>query len=270
MAPRKRQTEPKDNDPNTGPSDSLVGPELLPFPTKLTLHQSPYASSTVKIHFEDGNPTNSAMHIHKTLLQPFPGLSSLCGSLSRTTELRLKNVSQNAGHVLVHFLYTGKYQTLRVDIPAPLDRLAAQFRTCLQVYVASKTYELRDLQILVQIELQQLGQKVDIPDLIAVTEEIYAGAHLGDLWFQSFIHSELERKNTIGSMILRSCMLRPQRSNVAASGSSVPRDQPRKQQRPFRADKAEPTTKPEPPDSDVSNTANDTPSTASLEDLGSF
>ncbi|KAH6957608.1 hypothetical protein BKA56DRAFT_602195 [Ilyonectria sp. MPI-CAGE-AT-0026] len=290
MAPRKRKTEPQDNDPNTGPSDSLVGPELLPFPTKLTLHQSPYTSSTVKIHFEDGNPTNSAMHVHKTLLQPFPGLSSLCGSLSHAKELRLKNVSQNAGHVLVHFLYTGKYQTLRVDIPSPQGRLTAQFKTCLQVYVASKTYELRDLQILVQIELEQLGQKVDIPDLIALAEEIYPGAHLGDFWFQSFIHSclsrmsddlellknqqilmELERKKTIGSMILRSCMLRLQRSNVAASGSSVPMDLARKQQRPFRADKAEPTTnEPEPPDSDVSNTANDTPSTASFEDLGSF
>ncbi|KAH6984198.1 hypothetical protein BKA56DRAFT_580683, partial [Ilyonectria sp. MPI-CAGE-AT-0026] len=289
MAPRKRQTEPKDNDPNTGPSDSLVGPELLPFPTKLTLHQSPYTSGTVKIHFEDGNPTNSAMQVHKTLLQPFPGLSSLCGSLSHAKELRLKGVSQNAGHVLVHFLYTGKYQTLRVDIPVPQDRLAAQFRTCLQVYVASETYELHDLQSLVRIELEQLGQKVAIPDLIVAAEEIYPGAHLGDLWFQSFIHSclsrmsndpelfenrkilrELERKNTIGSMVLRSCMLRLQRLNVAASGSSVPRDLARKQQRPFIADKAEPTTnKPEPPDSDVSNTANDTPSAASFEDLGS-
>ncbi|KAH8656440.1 hypothetical protein BGZ61DRAFT_466482 [Ilyonectria robusta] len=108
---------------------------------------------------------------------------------------------------------------------------------------------------------------------------------MGDIWFQSFIHSclsrmsddlklyenliilrELEWKNTIGSMVLRSCMLRLQRSNVAASGSSVPRDLAREQQRPFRADKAEPTTnKPEPPDSDVSNTANYTPSTASFE-----
>ncbi|KAH6974681.1 hypothetical protein EDB80DRAFT_741823 [Ilyonectria destructans] len=146
MAPRKRQTEPQDNDSNTGPSDS------------------PYTSSTVKIHFEDGNPTNSAMHVHKTLLQPFPGLSSLCGSLSHAKELRLKGVSQNAGHVLVHFLYTGKYQTLRVDILPPRDGLAAQFRTCLQVYVACKTYELHDLQSLVQVELEQLGQKVAIPD----------------------------------------------------------------------------------------------------------
>ncbi|KAI3563004.1 hypothetical protein IWW34DRAFT_797165 [Fusarium oxysporum f. sp. albedinis] len=259
MAPRKRQTESQDNDPNMGPSDSLVGPELLLFAAKLTLQQSPYASRMINIHFENSNPTDLAMHVHEALLQPFPGLSSLCGRRSRTTELRLEDVSQNAGHV-----------------------------TCLQVYLASKTYKLHNLQGLIQIELEQLGQKVAIPDLIAVAEEIYSGAHQVDLWFQSFIHSclsrmsddlelfenrkilrELEVKNTIGSMILRSCMLRPRGSNMAASGSSVQRDVARKQERPFRADKTEPTTNnPEPPNSNVSSSADDTPLTASFEDLG--
>ncbi|EXL63971.1 hypothetical protein FOPG_19759 [Fusarium oxysporum f. sp. conglutinans race 2 54008] len=72
----------------------------------------------INIHFENSNPTDLAMHVHEALLQPFPGLSSLCGRRSRTTELRLEDVSQSAGHVLVHFLYTGKYQTLQVDTPA--------------------------------------------------------------------------------------------------------------------------------------------------------
>ncbi|KAJ0126422.1 Uncharacterized protein HZ326_30474 [Fusarium oxysporum f. sp. albedinis] len=289
MAPRKRQTESQDNDPNIGPSDSLVGPELLLFAAKLTLHQSPYASRMINIHFENSDPTDLAMHVHEALLQPFPGLSSLCGRRSRTTELRLEDVSQNAGHVLVHFLYTGKYQILKVDTPDLRDRLAAQFRTCLQVYLASKTYKLHNLQGLIQIELEQLGQKVAIPDLIAVAEEIYSGAHQVDLWFQSFIHSclsrmsddlelfenrkilrELEMKNTIGSMILRSCMLRPRGSNMAASGSSAQGDVARNQERPFRADKTEPTTNnPEPPNSNVSSSADDTPLTASFEDLGS-
>ncbi|KAG7423339.1 hypothetical protein Forpi1262_v015456 [Fusarium oxysporum f. sp. raphani] len=69
MAPRKRQTESQDNDPNMGPSDS------------------PYASRMINIHFENSNPTDLAMHVHEALLQPFPGLSSLCGRRSRTTEL---------------------------------------------------------------------------------------------------------------------------------------------------------------------------------------
>ncbi|KAI8648928.1 hypothetical protein NCS56_01509900 [Fusarium sp. Ph1] len=271
MAPRKKQMEPRDNDLNTVPRDS------------------PYTGPMVKIRFEDGDQANLAMHVHESLLRPFPALSPVCGSLGGTAELRIKDVSQNAGHVLVHFLYTGKYQTLRVDIWPPEERLVAQFRTCLQVYVASRTYRLRNLQSLAQIELEQLGQKVAVPDLITVAEEIYPRTHLEDLWFPSFIHSclsrmpddlelpmaqkllrQLETKNTIGSLVLRSFMLRSQRSNMTADGSSVPRDLARKQQHPFRADKAESTTnKPEPPNPGVSNNANYTPSTTSLEDLGS-
>ncbi|EWZ78102.1 hypothetical protein FOWG_17579 [Fusarium oxysporum f. sp. lycopersici MN25] len=206
-------------------------------------------------------------YVSYTKYPPLGVCPYICGRRSRTTELRLEDVSQNAGHVLVHFLYTGKYQTLQVDTPDLRDRLAAQFRTCLQVYAASKTYKLHNLQGLIQIELEQLGQKVAIPDLIAVAEEIYSGAHQFE---NRKILRELEVKNTIGSMILRSCMLRPRGSNMAASGSSAQRDVARKQERPFRADKTEPTTNnPEPPNSNVSSSADDTPLTASFEDLGS-
>ncbi|KAI8416831.1 hypothetical protein FOFC_03144 [Fusarium oxysporum] len=49
-----------------------------------------------------------------------------------------------------------------------------------------------------------------------------------------------------------------------------PSDSPGNQERPFRADKTEPTNNnPEPPNSNVSSSADDTPLTASFEDLGS-
>ncbi|KAH7112375.1 hypothetical protein EDB81DRAFT_922968 [Dactylonectria macrodidyma] len=187
-------------------------------------NKSPYADQTVQIYLQD---CKSPMQVHKALVGRYPRL--LSAASYQSSEIRLANVSQPAGHVLMHFLYTGAYQCLRPNEPDMKKRRIFEFRTALESYVMARAYDLRDLEALAKKELETLTEEITVADFIAVSEDVYPQPRHDDEWFPSLIRIRVQRgltepeatitqatrnrkkqtdlpeKRTIGTMVFSSC-----------------------------------------------------------------
>ncbi|KAK2005709.1 hypothetical protein LZ32DRAFT_652201 [Colletotrichum eremochloae] len=102
-------------------------------------------------------------------------------------------MDDEAGHVLIHYLHTGTWQTLRVNDPTPAVIRSTQLNISLHVYAAAQAYELPDLAELAKDKISHYaGQLPDLEVLVLASD---AGRLLGegDLWFSDFIRLRIRQ-----------------------------------------------------------------------------
>ncbi|KAJ5967185.1 hypothetical protein N7501_003433 [Penicillium viridicatum] len=101
----------------------------------------------------------------------------------------MSGVSEDAGHTLVHFLYTGSYETLEEDT---LD-LAREYKTSVLVYHASRNWGLTGLEVLAQQKMQHLDKELPILEILQVTRDVFSSLPEGETWLAGYIQGNLQR-----------------------------------------------------------------------------
>lgn len=103
--------------------------------------------------------------------------------------INFPDISPQAGHVLVQYLYSPeKYHTLRyTGWPVIPERqlTVSRFRTSVEVYGAAKKYELRGLEQLAKKEMLELGGRLDAFTVISVLEQQPTDGE--DQWLDEFV-----------------------------------------------------------------------------------
>ncbi|KAK3399626.1 hypothetical protein B0T20DRAFT_349904 [Sordaria brevicollis] len=103
--------------------------------------------------------------------------------------INFPDISPQAGHVLVQYLYSPeKYHTLRyTGWPVIPERqlTVSRFRTSVEVYGAAKKYELRGLEQLAKKEMLDLGGRLDAFTVISVLEQQPTDSE--DQWLDEFV-----------------------------------------------------------------------------------
>ncbi|KAJ4418747.1 hypothetical protein N0V85_001328 [Neurospora sp. IMI 360204] len=103
--------------------------------------------------------------------------------------INFPDISPQAGHVLVQYLYSpDKYHTLRyTGWPVIPERqlTVSRFRTSVEVYGAAKKYELRGLEQLAKKEMLELGGRLDAFTVIGVLEQQPTEGE--DQWLDEFV-----------------------------------------------------------------------------------
>ncbi|WQF76955.1 hypothetical protein CDEST_01969 [Colletotrichum destructivum] len=158
------------------PDNSLdVGPEV-----------SPYSSSSCTVYFKGGRQ----FIIPYDLLRSSKKLEEIYGGWC---EIRLRDIPDEAGHVLIHYLHTGTWQTLRVNNPTPAVVHSTQLNISLHVYAAAQAYELPDLAELAKGKISHYAGL--LPDLETLVLASDAGRLIGedDLWFSAFIRLRIRQ-----------------------------------------------------------------------------
>ncbi|KAK2035803.1 hypothetical protein LZ31DRAFT_313798 [Colletotrichum somersetense] len=151
------------------PDNSLnAGPEV-----------SPYVSSSCKVYFKGGQQF--------TIPYDFLRLSEKLQEINDSWYgIRLEDIPDEAGHVLIHYLHTGTWQTLRVNDPTPAVIQSTQLNISLHVYAAAQAYKLPDLAELAKDKISYYaGQLPDLEVLVLASDAGRLGE--GDLWFSDFI-----------------------------------------------------------------------------------
>ncbi|KAI0908739.1 hypothetical protein F4823DRAFT_639837 [Ustulina deusta] len=133
--------------PSTGTS--------FPLPLQADIDTSPYTSPLITLHFADGPP----LSVHKRLIDKSPKLSSGC---RHVMTLHLAHIPSGAGHVLVHYLFTGMYECLKPRGTSCNVNNAAEFATGVRVRDVARDYELPELEILAVIEIEKLGNRLQV------------------------------------------------------------------------------------------------------------
>ena len=136
--------------------------------------------------------TNGVKHkVHERILAQFPKLKSNrdpygCG-------FQLADVTEEAGHVVIHHLYTGNYECLRPLGVTLKEKNVAEFKTSLQVYTAARTYELHNLKEQAQAQIETLGSGLDLAVVIHVVEHTYPFPSQEESWFVNYLKARSMR-----------------------------------------------------------------------------
>jgi hypothetical protein len=142
---------------------------------------SPYGSPACTVPFA------SPLTVPLDILKKSPKLHAAYDN--RLPELPA--IPQDVGHVLVHYLHTGTYQSLR---PKPTDTMSKQIcelRTSIQAYAAARTYDLPDLMRLAEAKIDKYGQGLPLPALLEVARDAYPTLTEGDDWFLDYLRSRI-------------------------------------------------------------------------------
>ncbi|KAK1973310.1 hypothetical protein LZ30DRAFT_828043 [Colletotrichum cereale] len=145
---------------------SGVGPEA-----------SPYSSPICNVAFKSGQ----RFHISSDLLP-----DELKDFRRSSGELRIKNIPDEAGHVLLHYLYTGTWQTLRVKDSLDAVNHSTQLEISLHVYATARTFHLPDLAEFAKDDIFHHAQELPTVEVLVLASD--ACRHLGaeDLWLSAF------------------------------------------------------------------------------------
>ncbi len=119
----------------------------------------------------------------------------------------LPAIPEDVGHVLVHYLHTGTYGSLR---PKPTDTLPKQvceLKTSIQAYAAARAYQLPDLMRLAEAKIDKYGDGLPLPALLEVARDAYPTLTEGDSWFLDYLRSRIrphlkDPKSLLGSNLL--------------------------------------------------------------------
>ncbi|KAM0264133.1 hypothetical protein ACHAQJ_000878 [Trichoderma viride] len=105
--------------------------------------------------------------------------------------LQFVDVTPDAGHVLVHYLFTNTYQCLKPKHSSVQERLAAEFVTSIRVYTAAQTYILPSLVELAKGEVERLGKKLQAPIVFDSVRYACPSLSTNDIWLSSYLKTRL-------------------------------------------------------------------------------
>ncbi|KAK5994032.1 hypothetical protein PT974_07472 [Cladobotryum mycophilum] len=144
---------------------------------------SPYATDNIKLNMQ----SDYHLYIPPHLLAKSPELASMRrGRYSRDVD-----ISPDAGHVLVHYLFTDTYQCLRPKGSSPHEKAVAEFLTSIRVYAAARKFELASLEELAKVQIQRLGDELRVLLVFDLVRNEYPNPSLDDVWISAYLKSRL-------------------------------------------------------------------------------
>ncbi|PSN59046.1 hypothetical protein BS50DRAFT_626910 [Corynespora cassiicola Philippines] len=160
--------------------------ELTPGPqSEARPKTSPYASPPVTIFI---GPSHKKHYVPRDLLRNPDWVTS---SGSQGDGIQLLDVDESTGHVLIHYLYTGAYQTLD-DIETSAKEIHAKFKSAVLVYIAAKTYKLDGLQQLAKHKTEQFGTDINIFDTVEIVEKYFSKLSVDTTWFHDYLDEKVK------------------------------------------------------------------------------
>ncbi|CAN9324332.1 unnamed protein product [Alternaria alternata] len=151
---------------------------------------SPYTSPSATLYF---GSTLQEYHLPDVLLQRLERIPS---HDSWTGKIHLADVHASIGHVLIHFLHTGLYQTLSKEEPESTENTQQdnvnEFQTALLTLEAAKKYGVPGLQDLAQVELERRGEDMCLRDAVRVIREDFLVGPSGEhAWLRDYVSTKV-------------------------------------------------------------------------------
>ncbi|KAK2056719.1 hypothetical protein LY76DRAFT_594878 [Colletotrichum caudatum] len=154
---------------------------------RLTIIQSPYTSPICSIYFANGE----RFTVPRDIICVSAELERIC---SNGDEVVVEDVPPEAGHVLIHYLYTRTWQTLcSRDLPRYGHGNLTQFETSLYVYAAALTYGLVGLAELAKQNIPRYASELSVQDVVTSAAKPCEILPEDDPWFSTYIRVHIEQ-----------------------------------------------------------------------------
>ncbi|KAK4139529.1 coiled-coil domain-protein 8 [Dichotomopilus funicola] len=229
MARKRRSGTPKPQGTQSAPGTPVpqsAGPTATPTATTsskaVTTPRGPEAKDQAKAAASaptvrvDGRPENSPYGSPSCTVPFASPLTVPLDILKKSPKLyaayeagqpELSTIPHDVGHVLVHFLHTGHYESLKPKLGDARSRQIAELRTAVQTYAAARAYELPGLMRLAEGKIDRFSKGLPLPVLLEVARDAYPTLTEGDAWFLNYLRSRIrphlkDPKALIGSSLL--------------------------------------------------------------------
>ncbi|KAI1181797.1 hypothetical protein F5B17DRAFT_423513 [Nemania serpens] len=103
--------------------------------------------------------------------------------------LHLAHIPSGAGHVLVHYLFTGTYECHKPEGSSCYEKDAAEFATSVRVYAVAWEYGLPDLESLAKGEIKKLGDRLQVMQILDILKDELPNPSTDDTWLQDYLKS---------------------------------------------------------------------------------
>ncbi|KAI8675330.1 hypothetical protein NCS57_00434000 [Fusarium keratoplasticum] len=143
---------------------------------------SPYLGTVSALVF-NGN------HVwaHGRLIRKHPNFAARF----KHNQLHMKPVPQGAAHILVHYLYTERYEGLKAIGNRELDKTKFQFRMAVHVYDLAREYNLYQLEDLAADELVTLTPMLQVGTMITILDQEESTHTKISGWLRDYISHEV-------------------------------------------------------------------------------
>ncbi|OAL05150.1 hypothetical protein IQ06DRAFT_104895 [Phaeosphaeriaceae sp. SRC1lsM3a] len=145
---------------------------------------SPYTCSPVAI---DVGPGLATYWAPKHLLRSPRWSTTDAGGI-----ICLPGVSADTGHTLVHYLYTGTYQTLEARREDALAPVHIKFEQALLTFVLASTYELQDLEKLAKEQIEIYGSRMALVEVLDTVKDEFS--KLTWSWLHKYLQARAEEQ----------------------------------------------------------------------------
>lgn len=143
---------------------------------------SPYCSPPATFYI---GPNQRTYYIQRDLLQRPEWIDSCSGWDSPS--IHLHSVDEDTGHVLVHYLYTGTYQTLDNTDASTADNRRDEFKRAVLTYFTARTYELDGLQQLAMENIGHYGMEMNAFDTFDMVNQVLPEFADKTGWFYDYL-----------------------------------------------------------------------------------
>ncbi|EAS37391.3 uncharacterized protein CIMG_02745 [Coccidioides immitis RS] len=118
--------------------------------------------------------------------------------------IRLPDLDKDIAHTLVHFLYTGEYQTLRRPNVRNSEKASLEYRRAVLVYQMAVSYGLHSLVLHAKANITKFGKSVSAFNALDIWREVYEKLSKDDAWLYSHLKAKLgEAFDADGSVFAR-------------------------------------------------------------------
>jgi hypothetical protein len=99
----------------------------------------------------------------------------------------LPSIDEDTGHMLVHYLYTGTYQTLDNTDAFVLDERAIEFKRAVSAYFTGRTFQLHGLQRLAIETIENIGITMSTLDIFSAIDKEFPIFPDKTCWFYNYL-----------------------------------------------------------------------------------
>ncbi|KAH7081258.1 hypothetical protein BKA63DRAFT_561818 [Paraphoma chrysanthemicola] len=159
----------------------FIGSDLQPQPDAPRPKTTPYATSPVALRI---GPQQTRYYVPRRLLQ---NPQWIAFDDSWGNEIELSDVNECTGHVIIHYLYTGAYQTLDDIELSPAEVMRIEFSRAVMAYIAAKKYMLHGLQRLAGQQISTFGAEMSIFDVVEAINTDFVKLPDDATWFHEYM-----------------------------------------------------------------------------------
>jgi hypothetical protein len=116
--------------------------------------------------------------------------------------LCLPGVSAATGHTLVHYLYTGTYQTLEAKGEDAMAPAHIELKQALLTFVLASAYELQDLESLAKEQIETYGSRMALVQVLGTVKEEFS--KMTWCWFHEYLQVRADEQFELDFTIFKS------------------------------------------------------------------